>query len=69
MTLKEIEADHMIRQANARTLEAIARAKGSWAKADELCRLDIDLLARSRELIARGRQRLGQGTAGKSDDE
>ena len=58
MTLEQIEAEAAVREAHAETLRAIARANSSWARAGELCRLDTDLIARSRDLIDRGRQRL-----------
>jgi len=61
--LEQIEAEAMVWDARARTIRAVARAKVSWGCAGELCQLDTDLLGRSRELIARGRQLLKERSA------
>jgi hypothetical protein len=63
VTLKEIEAEEVVREAQARTIRALVRAKVSWGRAGDLCQRDTDLLSRSRELIARGRQLLNQRSA------
>ena len=60
MTLEQIEAEAVVREARARTLRAIARANSSWGRVAEPCQLDTDLFARSADLIVRGRQRLKQ---------
>ena len=63
LAMEQIEAEAVVREARVRTLRAIARANGSGGRAGELRQLDADLLARSTDLIARGRQRLKQLSA------
>jgi hypothetical protein len=56
--LKEVASAQMVREAHAYTRRAVARAEGTWSRADELRGLDTDLIACSRDLIARARHRL-----------
>ena len=63
MALEQIETEALVREAHSQAIRAISRANSSWARAGELCQLDIDLLARSRDLIDRGRQRLKRPSA------
>jgi hypothetical protein len=58
ITLKEVDSAQRVREAHAYTIRAVARAEGSWSRADELRALDTDLIACSRDLIARARHRL-----------
>jgi len=58
VTLLQVEVQEMVWEAYARTLRAKRRVESSFARANQSDQLGIELVGRSRELIALSRQRL-----------